>query len=356
MKKLMASFCMLAMGVVTAFAGPSITIDPKIKYFVPEKRIQVAAKITDGAGVDVARVYFKSADVMNYAFVDMSAEGARYAGTLPAPSADTKAMDFIILVKNGEDKVFRSQNFRVDAKSDEQAPAWQTGDNSGNVYVKSELAETPSTIEGFSDNMVVDAVESAAKFGVVSGIVSTQAAGTGAGAGAAASAGGASAGGAVAGGTVAAATAGVSTVAVAGTVAAVAAGGAAVASGGGGSSSGDSAPAPSSFCPSGKVDITGTWKVTGGFTQCPNELTNAVIVLTYSNSTLHASLSGTVQQRNCTTVIERDSGHKPFESKCVTKSIIESEGFMINVLTLTDSVLEYNNVDGSPEHYRWVRQ
>lgn len=233
------------------YASPKIKIDPEIKYYVSGSRINVSAEITDPKGVSETRLYFKSSDEMNYMFVDMAKDGNKYTGTIPAPSKETKAIDYIVLVKNVENKVFKTQSFRVADKNNKELPAWQTSENIGNVYVKTELAKAPEAIEGFSDSIVLDTVESTAKFGVVAGIISADLAGSSSGAvGAGTLAGSSTAGGAaagsttgiaVSGGTVAATTAGVSTATlVGGTVAAVAVGGGAAVAGGSSSGGGSS--------------------------------------------------------------------------------------------------------------------
>ena len=190
---------------------------------VAGQRIDVSARVTDPAGVDTVRTYFRAKDGTHYSFIAMqAASGNDYQGTLPAPANGAEWIDYLILVKNGADQVVKSQTFRMQVRDSEQATTY-----SEPVRVHTELARAPETVTGFSDNIVVDVVESAVKFGVVAGIVDAAGAGTAAGA---------AGGGAVSAGTVAASAGGLGMGAVVGGLAL--AGGAAAAGGGGGGGGG----------------------------------------------------------------------------------------------------------------------
>ncbi|MBF0380562.1 MAG: hypothetical protein HQL69_06060 [Magnetococcales bacterium] len=166
---------------VSAASGTEIIHDG-IAEAVSGNRIQVLATVTDSEGVDVVRTYFKSAEGKNYNFVAMEDIGDnQYAGTLPAPAANAGSVDYLILVKNSANVVVKSQTFTANVVEG-NGDGTTTGEP---VQVYSELAEAPTEIAGFSDSITTDVVVSAAKFGVVAGVVSQAAAGgTAAGAGA----------------------------------------------------------------------------------------------------------------------------------------------------------------------------
>ena len=193
-------------------------------------RIELAADIQDAEGVDLARVYFKAQREANYLFVPMRVAGeGGYSAVLPAPSAGVGAVEYQILVRNLGGVVYKTQTYSVDIEDGEAAVV----ENNEPIEVFTELAEAPDVVHGFTDNIALDAVESAAKYGVVAGLTSQAGAGTTAGAvggtsgGTVTAAGGAgAAGGTAAGAGAAAAGAGVGT-----TVATVAAATAAVAGG-----------------------------------------------------------------------------------------------------------------------------
>ena len=205
-----------------------ITHDP-VKEATAGQRIPLEAKVVDEAGVEIVRAYFKAVEAAEFNFVVLtSSENDTYRGTLPAPANGVGAIDYLILVKNANNQVVKTQTYRITvADSDNAAAAVAKNDQ---ITVYTELQEAPTEITGFSDNIAVDIVESGAKLGVVVGLYSTATAGG-------------STSGAVAGGTVTASTSGVSTTAIVVGAVAGAAGAAAVAasslsSSGGGNNAG----------------------------------------------------------------------------------------------------------------------
>ncbi|MBF0384090.1 MAG: hypothetical protein HQL69_24010 [Magnetococcales bacterium] len=221
------------------------------------KRLQIIAKVTDSEGVDIVRTYFKAAEGKNFNFVAMEDIGDnQYSGTLPAPAANADSINYLILVKNSANVVVKSQTYQTTVvKGNGGTP---TGDP---VQVYSELAEAPTEIAGFSDSITTDVVVSAAKFGVVAGVVSQVAAG-----GSVAGAGAVSAGTTTAtttaattattaaATTTAAASGGMSTIAVVG-LGALAVGGGALALSGGGDDDSSSSSSTSDSSLSGSSGV-----------------------------------------------------------------------------------------------------
>ena len=235
----MVEAALFALGLAFALPATAQTsIDhQQIAYFVPEKRVNLAANVADPKGVKVARAYFKSAGQADYTFVPMQSAGAnRYVATLPAPSANTPSIEYVILAQNNEGAVSRTAAYTVQARKSNETPAWQTSGQQGNVKVYTELAEAPKAVAGFSDSVTIDIIESGARLGAAGGLYASTGAAGGGAAGGAASASGAAAGGlstmAIVGG-----------VAVAG-LAAAAAGGGGGGGGGGGSGSGTTGGTP----------------------------------------------------------------------------------------------------------------
>ncbi len=228
-----------------------IDTDP-ITTFVPGKRIRIKAEVEDPAGVKLVRCYFKAVGQADYVFVPMAlSEGDQYQGILPAPAENTAAISYLILAVNNKDQVVRTQAFQAERKPADQGalPEYQQVASTGSIQVSTELSSAPATVPGFTDSIVMDVVESSARFGfVAAGIyTATQIASTGGATGAAAAA--------TSGGTVAAST-GLSTGAMVGIgagAAAVVGGGAAIAGGGGGD---DSSPAPPPPAPT----VAGSWQ------------------------------------------------------------------------------------------------
>jgi hypothetical protein len=139
-----------------------------IKYFVPGSRIKVGAEVTDPTGIMLARCYFKAEGAADFVFVDMTSHSDEYDGILPSPSPNTNRIEYLILAVNNKKVVYKTQSFFM-KKSDKKKPAWQNVDSSQQITVKTELPTPPETIAGFSDDIAVDVVESALRFGLVAG-------------------------------------------------------------------------------------------------------------------------------------------------------------------------------------------
>jgi len=223
-----AALFVLPINAGSVFAKEEIKATTRVKhkppkYFVSEKRIEVEADVTDKGGVNLVRCYFRAEDQADYLFVTMNPGSSLYKGILPAPSKETETLEYLFLVVNGNNQVVKTQKFEVNRDDGKEAGAWQQVSPEGDIHVSTELAQAPSAPAGFSDSIVVDVVESAARFGTVAGgIYLASESGDVSGAAAAT----------ISGGTVTA-SAGMSTLAIAGLAAAVAGAGAAAAGGGG---------------------------------------------------------------------------------------------------------------------------
>jgi len=215
-----AALSALGLAFASSVAAQTTIDHQQIAYFVPEKRVNIAANVSDPKGVKVARTYFKAGAQADYTFVPMQpAGGNRYVATLPAPSANTPSIEYIVLAQNTEGAVARTDAYTVAARKSNETPAWQSGASQGDVKVYTELAEAPRTVAGFTDSITIDIAESGARLGAVAGLH------------------GAGSGGAAAGTSATASTVGgLSTMAIVGGV--VAAGALAAAAGGGGGGGG----------------------------------------------------------------------------------------------------------------------
>jgi hypothetical protein len=156
-------------GSLSAQTTPKTNIShTPVDYFVPGFRILVKALISDEGGVMMARCYFRAKGEADYVFVDMPLEvGNEYAGILPAPSESTEEIEYLLLAVNNDGVVVRSQEFFAKRADDQEKPSWQDVDSTGNISIKTELAQAPETLAGFSDSIVADVVESAVRFGYV---------------------------------------------------------------------------------------------------------------------------------------------------------------------------------------------
>ena len=162
------------------------------------ERIAITAAIaaeTPG-DVELARVYFKAWNEANFLFVPMADDGDGWSGTLPAPAAGVEAIEYLILAKRRPEGVYKTETFRIEVSDGDRV-----ADYADRIDVYSELESAPETVAGFTDNIALDVVESAARYGAVAGLGgqagsgATAASGAGAGGGTA----GAGAGGAFGG-------------------------------------------------------------------------------------------------------------------------------------------------------------
>ncbi|MDM8550863.1 hypothetical protein QUF72_12320 [Desulfobacterales bacterium HSG2] len=199
---------MNAGSVLAREAETEIGHDPPA-YFVSGKRIKVEAVVRDDAGVNQVRCYFRAAGEADYVFVEMKpAKGDTYEGILPSPSKETRTIEYLFLVVNGQDQVVSTQEYELSKDDEKDLPAWQQVRSEGNIQVSTELPEMTEPPTGFRDSIVMDVVESSVRFGVVAGLYAGIKSASGATAGATGTT--ATASGAVAAGT------GLSTVTIAG--------------------------------------------------------------------------------------------------------------------------------------------
>jgi hypothetical protein len=248
-------------------ATATTTIKHKpIKYFVEGKRIRLDSTVKDDAGVQLVRCYFKGKEEADYLFVPMNqGDKDEYSAILPAPGQGASAIQYLFLVVNKANQVVKSQSFSI-KKGDAGAetPSSQITPAEGNIKVSTELSQAPSSVEGFSDSITVDVVESTMRFGFVAGLYSaTQMAAAGGVTGGGAATAGSGAATATSAGAVTAG-AGLSTAAVVGIGAGVAVVGAGAAAAGGGGGGGNSSPSPNpspspSPNPSPCASSAGSW-------------------------------------------------------------------------------------------------
>lgn len=236
---------------ISAVSAPTPAIEIEhnpIEEATAGERVTLKAEINDESGVKTARAYFKTAEAANYSFVVLeSNNGEDFTGTLPAPANGSGGFEYLILVQNGNSKVVKTQTYMVTVEDDDDAA--QAVAENDKIQVYTELEQAPTDIAGFSDNIAIDVVESAAKLGVVAGLYSAATAGS-------------SSGGAIAAGTVTATAGGISTTAmiVGGVLVAGAVGGVAAAA----SSSSDDDN--SSAQPLDSNTILGGWNISGSST------------------------------------------------------------------------------------------
>ena len=223
---LIASEISQATNNTSAEVTTDITYDPATEA-IAGQRIPIQIEVEDKSGVDVVRIYFRVVNATNYFYVTMNQSGDTFTAILPAPANGAGEIDYLILVKNNNNQLVKSQNYMMTVVDDNEANASDLAANNEKINIYTEAMEAPGSLEGFMDNIAIHLTKSAVKYGVTMGIYSALEAG-------------ASTSSVVASGTVTAATGGMSTtmMVVSGVGAAAAVGGVAVAAGGSSSSDG----------------------------------------------------------------------------------------------------------------------
>jgi len=80
---------------------------------VPERAISLCAAISDDGSVAAARVYFRRAGESYFTYVNMSFTGVSYCGTMPAPRAKTKAIEYYVHAVDDKYQPTRTSTFRL---------------------------------------------------------------------------------------------------------------------------------------------------------------------------------------------------------------------------------------------------
>ena len=273
--RILATLAVVAAGAASAATTISHSA---IGYFVPDKRINIDAAISDPSGIKLARVYFKPAAQADYLLVPMRSEGAnRFVGTIPAPSASTSKLEYLVLAVNNDGQVSRTDAYTATERASRETPAWQSAPTQEPVKVFTELPTAPAPSAAFSDSVSMDVVESGARFGAVAGLYGAQAGGA---------AGGAASGSTTTAATTTSATAGgLSTAAIVGGIAV--AGGLAAAASGGGGGGGGGGGTPTSFAGNWSGTEAGSISVT-----CPSQPSQG------GSCTFTIPYSGTVNASN----------------------------------------------------------
>jgi hypothetical protein len=101
----------LALAAALALAGPAAADGPRVEHqpvpcTVAAKPFSICATISDDVRVTRARVYFRPDGHDYFSFVDMAFEGLRYCGTLPAPRAGKRKLEYYV---QGLDEAYDTQ-------------------------------------------------------------------------------------------------------------------------------------------------------------------------------------------------------------------------------------------------------
>jgi len=131
--------------------------------------IPLTAGVTDSAGVEVVRVYFKSTLGTIYYYIPLvKTKNSNYSGILPAAAADAGEIEYLILVKNNNGVVVKSQHYQiVIAENPDKSKADAQQDK---IKVYSESPYASKYIIGFEGGYDFQVADPSEKYGVVAGL------------------------------------------------------------------------------------------------------------------------------------------------------------------------------------------
>ncbi len=98
--------------LVLADEAPAVEHQP-VLCTVAEKPLSLCASISDDGNVSAARVYFRRSGESYYSFVDMAFTGVNYCGVLPAPKANTKALEYYMQALDEALQPTRTSTYRI---------------------------------------------------------------------------------------------------------------------------------------------------------------------------------------------------------------------------------------------------
>jgi hypothetical protein len=116
-KRLAPLLVLLTAAPALANDPPSIDHPPAL-CTVAEKPIALCAAISDDGQVAVARVYFRREGEDFYSFVPMTFTGVSYCGTLPAPHAKAKVIEYYINAVDDSYQPQRTSTYRLPVQAE----------------------------------------------------------------------------------------------------------------------------------------------------------------------------------------------------------------------------------------------
>lgn len=130
-------------------------------------RVPVTVTVEDSAGVDVVRAYFKSTVGTIYYYIALTkTKDNTYSGKLPAPATDAGAIEYLILVKNKNNIVVKSQQYQTPVAEKPGNP--EAGQETIKIY--SESPHASKHILGFTNGYDFKIADPSEKYGVVAGL------------------------------------------------------------------------------------------------------------------------------------------------------------------------------------------
>jgi hypothetical protein len=114
MRKCLAPALVLLLAAALAVANdpPAVDHQPAL-CTIPDKPVSLCASVSDDGNVAVARIYFRRQGDDFYSFVPMAFTGVNYCGTLPAPHAKAKTVEYYVQAVDDTYQPQRTSTFRL---------------------------------------------------------------------------------------------------------------------------------------------------------------------------------------------------------------------------------------------------
>lgn len=172
---LLINFPFTVFGVQEA-EDPSVQIiHTPVEQVLTDEVINISAEIESMEGVELVRIYFRTAGSKNFYFVPMIvSDDTKYSGFLPAPKLSGKSVEYLFLVKTYNNRIFKSQNFTSMVSENKKTGS---GDEPVAIDVSIETKEVPPVLVGFDIRTRVRTVTKSEKHGVVAGLYEYEEAG-----------------------------------------------------------------------------------------------------------------------------------------------------------------------------------
>ena len=131
------------------------------------RRLFLSVTATDPNKIDIIRVYFRAQARPEYNYIALRNDvRSKYVGQLPAAAPDCKAIEYLILVKNGKNQLVKSQIYNVSVRDSKISVSHPLS----RVHIYTELTDTLEKLPGFSDIFSIKLVEPSLRYGAIAGL------------------------------------------------------------------------------------------------------------------------------------------------------------------------------------------
>ncbi len=123
----------------------------------------------------MAKLYFKSGEVINFAYVYMDCQENICTSTIPAIDKSVKELNYSVLVKNKNNEIYKTKTYVLKSANISNNVNTNSDllNNLSKIEIKTEIPNPSKILGGFNDNIVVSAVKSSQKLATMAQTVSS---------------------------------------------------------------------------------------------------------------------------------------------------------------------------------------